>query len=94
MARLSRFLAPMDSEFERKARPFDRLLFNQCSTPSATSLEAGLRPTSEGTSYNRARLVFSPLPQVNGANCTSATYRSSTKLSPGFDLPRARSPGF
>ena len=94
MARLPRSTAKIDSEFERKARPFDRLLSNQCSTPSTASLEAGLRPTSEGTSYNRARLVFSPLPQVNGANCTSATYRSSTKLSPGFDLPRTRSPGF
>ena len=60
MARLPRSMATMDSEFERKVEPFDSLFFNQCSTPLTTSLEAGLRPTSEGTSYNRARLVFSP----------------------------------
>jgi hypothetical protein len=60
MARLSRSTTPIDSEFERKVRSFDPLLSNQCSTPSAVSLKAGLRPTSEGTSYHRARLVFSP----------------------------------
>ena len=60
MARFPRSKARTDSEFERKARPFERLLFNQCSTPSATLPEAELRLTSEGTSYNRARLVFSP----------------------------------
>ena len=60
MARLPSSVAQTDSEFERKARPFGRLLFNQCSTPSVTLLEAELRLTSEGTSYNRARLVFCP----------------------------------
>jgi len=29
-----------------------------------------------------------------GANCTSAPLRASTGLSPGFTLPRPRSPGF
>ena len=94
MARFPRSQAPLDSEFERKAEPFGPLLPNQCSTPSATSLEASLRTTSEGTSYHRTRLVFSPYPQVKGANCTSAPFRASTKLSPGFALLRDRSSGF
>ena len=77
MARLPRSKATMDSEFERKVEPFDSLFFNQCSTPSATSLETSLQTTSEGTSYHRTRLVFSPYPQVRGANCTSAPFRAS-----------------
>ena len=60
MARLPRSTALTDSEFERKAHPFGCLLFNQCSTLSVASLEDELRLNSKGTSYNRARLVFSP----------------------------------
>jgi hypothetical protein len=84
----------VDSEFERKVDPFGSLFSNQCSTPPAASLETGLRPTSEGTSYHQTRLVFSPYPQVWGTNCTSEPFRASTRLSPSFALPRDRSSGF
>jgi len=39
-------------------------------------------------------LVFRPYAQVPRAICTSAPLRASTRVSPGFALPRRRSPPF
>ena len=40
------------------------------------------------------RLVFRPYTQLGRSICTSESLRSSTRVSPGFDLVRHRSPSF
>ena len=40
------------------------------------------------------RLVFRPYTQLRRSICTSESLRSSTRVSPGFDLVRHRSPSF
>ena len=40
------------------------------------------------------RLVFRPYTQLRRSICTSESLRSSTRVSPGFDLARHRSPSF
>ena len=40
------------------------------------------------------RLVFRPYTQVRRAICTSAPLRASTRISPGFTLPKYSSPSF
>lgn len=64
------------------------------STSQAISGEVYLRVVSGGTSHSRPRLAFHPYPQVIRTICTSASVRSSTPLSEGFNLPRDRSAGF
>ena len=53
-------------------------------------------PTSSftGTCYCPSRLDFHPYTQLIRAICRSATVRSSTQLSSGFNLARHRSTGF
>ena len=53
-----------------------------------------LRVVSRGTCYCPSRLDFHPYTQLVRAICRSATVRSSTQLSPGFNLARNRSTGF
>ena len=40
------------------------------------------------------RLVFRPYTQIRQTICTSARLRTSTRISPGFNLPRRSSPSF
>ena len=40
------------------------------------------------------RLVFRPYTQIRRTICTSVSLRASTRVSPGFTLPRHRSPSF
>ena len=40
------------------------------------------------------RLVFRPYTQLRRSICTSESLRSSTRVSPGFDLVKHRSPSF
>lgn len=47
-----------------------------------------------GASHYRTRLAFYPLARIRGVSCTSTTLRSSTGVSPGFDLSWPRSTGF
>ena len=67
---------------------------NQCSTAYSISTEVYLRVVSRGTCYCPSRLDFHPYTQRVRAICTSATVRSSTQLSSGFNLARHRSTGF
>ena len=53
-----------------------------------------LRVLSRGTCYCPTRLDFHPYTQLVRAICRSATVRSSTHLSTGFNLARHRSSGF
>ena len=53
-----------------------------------------LRVLSRGTCYCPSRLDFHPYTQLVRAICRSATVRSSTHLSTGFNLARHRSRGF
>lgn len=53
-----------------------------------------LRDLLAGASHYRTRLAFYPLTGIRGVSCTSTTLRSSTGVSPGFDLFRPRSTGF
>ena len=57
-------------------------------------MDVYLRVVSRGTCYCPTRLDFHPYTQLVRAICRSATVRSSTHLSTGFNLARHRSTGF
>ena len=57
-------------------------------------MDVYLRVVSRGTCYCPTRLDFHPYTQLVRAICRSATVRSSTHLSTGFNLARHRSSGF